>query len=109
MGASHIFSMVEKTCATWRGARCPGYVVDHLVPLKSGGGLHRADDLALRCRGGHGPLLGGAEKRWKRPVRGFWYKNQGHGLGDGPEGLQHALSTSRNPARDQSMIPFSRR
>ena len=32
--------MVEKTCATWRGARCPGYVVDHIVPLKRGG----ADD-----------------------------------------------------------------
>jgi len=40
VGASHIFSMVEKTCATWRGARCPGYVVDHIVPLKRGG----ADD-----------------------------------------------------------------
>ena len=42
-------------------------------------------------------------------MRGFWYKNQGHGLGDGPEGLQHALSTSRNPARDQSMMPFDPR
>ena len=25
---------------------------------------------------------------------GFWYRNQGDGLGDGREGLQHALSVT---------------
>src|SRR5437870_5688057 len=33
---------------------------------------------------------------WKRPVRGFWYKTKPMGLGDGREGLQHALSVLRN-------------
>ena len=33
----------------------------------------------------------------------------GDGLDDGREGLETALSASRNPATNQSMIPFDRR
>ena len=37
-------------------------------------------------------------KGWKSPVWGFWYRNQGDGLGDGRGGLQRALSALRDPA-----------
>ena len=42
-------------------------------------------------------------------MRGFWHRNEGDGLDDGREGLENALSASRNSAADHSMIPFDRR
>ena len=71
--------------------------------------FHRADDVALKYRGGHGPLLRSPAKGWKSPVRGFWYRTEPHGLDDGTEGLQRALSALPDPATDQSIIPFDRR
>jgi hypothetical protein len=69
---------------------------------------HGAREIADRLSR-HGLRQGMAAKGWKRPVRGFWYRNQGDGLDNGRGGLETALSALSDSAADQSMMPLDRR
>jgi len=50
-----------------------------------------------------------ARKGLEKTRAGILVQDEAHGLDDGTEALQRALSVLRNSATGQSMIPFDRR
>ena len=61
-------------------------------------GFNRADDVAPKCRSGARIPPAVARKRLEKPRAGILVQEEGHGLDDGREGLQRALSVLRNSA-----------
>src|SRR6266849_5403192 len=83
-----------------------GATAAEMPPRQPRGGVHRAGDVALRApkRAWTRPAV--PAEGWKRRVRGFWYRTTPHGLDDGSEGLETALSAQcRDGSVDDALRP----